>query len=379
MTSRRSTERLTTLSAVLTGTEGPLRTALNELGKVGIGERILKSAIAATLAWIAASYLPRQSPPFVAALTALYTIDLTLVKSLTAAWQRLAGIALGIVVAFVAAGVFGVHAWSVGLVILISLLIGLRLNLQSDGMAQVAGTALIVLVVRSNTSERSIYSLTFLADTVIGTSIGLLVNALVAPPNPLPRARTALGIVVNRLIAVLEQLSAMVVDGISADEALELEKASARIRSDLEEVETALANAAESMQFNLIAVRKQAELNHFTSIERRMEPIIEALHQMTRALGGAANESWMRSGPLTEAIADLISAAIYVVVGQGEVDSEDRADPATVEELKQRMADLETIADHDLVMIGGVRWTVLGQVIASCQDLGQSVLALNRG
>lgn len=63
MTIRRPAKRLTALSAVLTGTEGPLRAALNELGKVGIGERILKSAIAATLAWIAASYLPARIPP----------------------------------------------------------------------------------------------------------------------------------------------------------------------------------------------------------------------------------------------------------------------------------------------------------------------------
>lgn len=313
-----------------------------------------------------------------AALTALYTIDLTLLRSLTAAWQRLAGIALGIVVAFAAASLLGVHAWSVGLVILISLLIGLRLNLQSDGMAQVAGTALLVLVVRSTTSERSVYSLTYLADTVIGTSIGLLVNAFVAPPNPLPRARTALGIVVNRLIAVLDQLAAMVVDGISAAEAEELGKASAQIRSDLEQVETALATAAESMQFNLVAIRKQAELDHFTSIERRMEPIIEALNQTTRALGSAAGEPWMRPGPLTEALANLISTAMYVVIGQGEVDSEDRALPETVAEMRQRMADLDTVADHDLVMIVGLRWTLLGQVVASCQELGRAVLALNR-
>ena len=54
-------------AARLSGTEGPLRTALSELAKFGIGERIVKSALAATLAWMVAAQIPRESAPFVAA------------------------------------------------------------------------------------------------------------------------------------------------------------------------------------------------------------------------------------------------------------------------------------------------------------------------
>ena len=43
--------RLVAISGTLTGTDGPLRAALDELSRVGIGERVLKSALAASLAF----------------------------------------------------------------------------------------------------------------------------------------------------------------------------------------------------------------------------------------------------------------------------------------------------------------------------------------
>jgi hypothetical protein len=85
---RRSSKRLQVVTARLTASEGPLRTALTELARLGIGERIVKSALAATIAWFLADQVPRESAPFVAALTAVYTMDLTILKSLRAAWQR---------------------------------------------------------------------------------------------------------------------------------------------------------------------------------------------------------------------------------------------------------------------------------------------------
>ena len=109
---RQAQRHFQSLTAQLTATEGPLRLALNELNRFGIGERIVKSALAATIAWLVADQIPRENAPFVAALTAVYTMDLTILKSLRAAGQRLAGIALGIGMAFLAAEFLGVHSWS---------------------------------------------------------------------------------------------------------------------------------------------------------------------------------------------------------------------------------------------------------------------------
>ena len=176
---------------------------------------------------------------------------------MTAAWQRLAGIGLGIAMAFAAAELLGVHAWWVGLVILVSLMIGLRLNLKTDGMAQVAGTAFSCWSCARRPGA-GVYSLDYLADTYRNRDRAGR-QRVSGPAQSVPRAEKALGIVVNRLIAVLDQLATMVVDGITRAEAEELAAASAQVRADLANVNTALATARES-KFNLIAGRQQAQL-----------------------------------------------------------------------------------------------------------------------
>jgi uncharacterized membrane protein YgaE (UPF0421/DUF939 family) len=362
---RRTQRQLQALTAQLTATEGPLRRALDELSRLGIGERIVKSALAATIAWMVAAQLPRENAPFVAALTAVYTIDLTILKSLRSAWQRLAGIGLGIAMAFLAAEFLGVHAWSVGLVILLSLVIGLRLNLKSDGMVQVAGTAIVVLVVRSTTEERSIYALIFLADTLIGTAIGLAVNSIFAPPVFVPSARRAVTALGNRLIDLMDQLGTMVVDGITAEEATTLSDAIARLEADLRSTDESLSSAEESLKYNLLAGRQRAQLTTFHEMDRRLGPVVVALQRLVIALGEGAGAVWMENPVLTERIANLISAATMIL---GDPDS-----PAQKQDLADRAADVATLADQIYRELPDNSWSTLGTVTESARALADSV------
>jgi uncharacterized membrane protein YgaE (UPF0421/DUF939 family) len=355
------------MTAQLTATEGPLRRALNELSRLGIGERIVKSALAATIAWLIAGQIPRENAPFVAALTAVYTMDLTILKSLRSAGQRLAGIGIGIAMAFLAAEFLGVHAWSVGLVILASLVVGLRLGLQSDGMTQVAGTAIVVMVVRSTTEARSIYALTFLADTAIGTAIGLAVNSVFAPPIFVPSARRALDALRGRLIDLMDQLATMVVDGITPDEASALSTAIARLRTDLSAADESLSNAEESLKFNLLAGRQRAQLAAIHQTDRQLEPIVDCLHQLVNALGAAADAEWMADPVLTERIANLVSAATVIL--------SDPTTPANQRDLADRLLDLTTYADQIHQSLPGATWAALGHLTESAKSLANSVSA----
>jgi uncharacterized membrane protein YgaE (UPF0421/DUF939 family) len=361
---RRTQRQLQALTAQLTATEGPLRRALDELSRLGIGERIVKSALAATIAWMVAAQLPRENAPFVAALTAVYTIDLTILKSLRSAWQRLAGIGLGIAMAFLAAEFLGVHAWSVGLVILLSLVIGLRLNLKSDGMVQVAGTAIVVLVVRSTTGERSVYALIFLADTLIGTAIGLAVNSIFAPPVFVPSARRAVTALGNRLIDLMDQLGTMVVDGITAEEATTLSDAIARLEADLRSTDESLSSAEESLKYNLLAGRQRAQLTTFHETDRRLGPVVVALQRLVIALGEGAGAAWMENPVLTERIANLISAATMIL---GDPDS-----PAQKQDLADRAADVATLADQIYRELPDNSWSTLGNVTESARALADA-------
>ncbi|MER3487027.1 MAG: hypothetical protein C4345_14680, partial [Chloroflexota bacterium] len=50
--------RLGTAISYCIGAEGPVRTTLDRLRQVGVGERVIKSAIAGGLAWEIAQVLP---------------------------------------------------------------------------------------------------------------------------------------------------------------------------------------------------------------------------------------------------------------------------------------------------------------------------------
>ena len=374
--SRRTRKGVLTATAHLTASEGPLRHALNELARLGIGERIVKSALAATLAWIvAAELIPRENAPFVAALTAMYTIDLTILKSLRSAGQRLAGIAIGIAVAFAAAEALGVHSWSVGLVILISLVVGLRLNLKPDGMTQVAGTAIVVMVVRSTTEERSIYSLTFLADTAIGTAVGLGINGVLAPPSFLPSAHRAFDLLTDRLTGLIDQLASMIGDGLSADEAAALSTLVGIVKTELEEVDESLLNAEESVHFNPLASRQRDAVARFRDLDAYLEPVVTDLQRLIDALGAAAAVSWMRDRALTDALAELISAvAVSLAEATGSERTATISTPAR-EDIEDRLPESRRQAARVHEGLSDDSWMSLGRMVESAAALAGSVAA----
>jgi uncharacterized membrane protein YccC len=346
---------------------------LNELGRWGIGERIIKSAVAATLAWLLAAQLPRENAPFVAALTAVYTMDLTILKSLRSAWQRLAGIAIGIAIAFAAAELLGIHSWSVGLVILLSLVVGLRLNLKPDGMTQVAGTAIVVMVVRSTTEERSVYALTFLADTVIGAAVGLGINGLIAPPSFLPTAQRALSLLTSRLTDLIDQLATMVVDGLSPDEAEVLSRFVRVIQTELSEVDEALTNAEEAVRFNPLAGRQRDAVGRYKELDHYLEPVVMDLQRLIAALGSASAAPWMRDRALTDAIADLISAISLELAERTSGEWAPASSIPTRTEIDERLAGLHRQAACIHVSLSDDSWMSLGGMADAASALAASV------
>jgi hypothetical protein len=261
-----------------------------------------------------------------------------------------------------------VHSWSAGLVILISLAIGLRLNLAPDGMTQVAGTAILVLVVRSTTEERSIYALTFLADTAIGTAIGLAVNSLFAPPNFVPAARRAVTALTGRLFDLMDQLATMVVDGITPEEATALSEAIGRLRIDLHAADESLSSAEESLRFNPLAQRQRSQLTAFHATDQRLESIVNHVQRLVDALASAHDAPWMQDRLFDESIANLVSATMFALGDTGFIQSADaKAD------LLAACADLLQRADRIHAALPGRSWVSLGQVVASARSLTEVI------
>ena len=109
-----------------------------------LGLRTAKATLAAVISWELALRLPGSQPPVLAPLTALLVTQVTVVQTITGSFQRVASVTAGVLVALGVADLLGLHWWSIGLVIFVSLALGQVLRLGSHRM-EVPISALLVL------------------------------------------------------------------------------------------------------------------------------------------------------------------------------------------------------------------------------------------
>lgn len=158
---------------------------LGRLRRIGLRElvslerdtlrRLAKSTLAAVIAWEVMALLgsPR---PVLAALGAILVVQVTVRASLARSIQLMVGVSVGLGAAVVLGEVLGLHWWSIGLVVLLSLALGEILRLGPFS-SQVAISALLAL------SLGSAYGLTRVFDTAVGALIGVAVNVVIVPPS----------------------------------------------------------------------------------------------------------------------------------------------------------------------------------------------------
>jgi uncharacterized membrane protein YgaE (UPF0421/DUF939 family) len=125
------------------------------------------------------------------------TVRATLWRSI----QLTVAVTLGLAASVLLGHVLGLHWWSFGITILGGLVVGelLRLGPFSN---QVALSALFAL------SLGSAYGYQRMIDTALGAGIGVLVNALIAPPTYVQEASRALRRVGDALGALLADIAA---------------------------------------------------------------------------------------------------------------------------------------------------------------------------
>jgi uncharacterized membrane protein YccC len=131
-------------------------------------------------------------------------VQVTVWESVSRGLQRVLGVVVGVLVAFGFARVAGIHAWSIALVVFVSILAGQALRLGQQGSVQVPVSALLVLVLGATTGG---YALDRVVDTAIGAACGILVNLVVVPPTRLEDARVAVADFGRALADLLRQVA----------------------------------------------------------------------------------------------------------------------------------------------------------------------------
>jgi uncharacterized membrane protein YgaE (UPF0421/DUF939 family) len=143
-----------------------------------------KTAIAAGLAWVAALAVDPHSRPYFAPLAVLLVVQPTVYGSLSRAFQRVAGVVVGVAAALAVSRVLAPSAWSIGLIIFAGLLVGWTARLGPQGVVQVPVSALLVFLLGQATPG---YAGERIVDTLIGAGIAVIA-VLLSPSAPAPGA-----------------------------------------------------------------------------------------------------------------------------------------------------------------------------------------------
>ena len=210
-----------------------------------LGLRTAKTTLAAVISWELALLLPGSQPPVLAPLTALLVTQLTLVRTITGSLQRVASVTAGVLLALAVADLLGLHWWSVGLVIFLSLAVGQVLKLGSHRI-EMAVSALLVMTLGGTAG----IARTRVLETLIGAGVGVLVNALLVPPVYVRPAGEAIHGLAGDMAKVLTGAAADLAEGWSGEDAYERLLEARQLDGEVGETREAISRAEDSLRLN---------------------------------------------------------------------------------------------------------------------------------
>jgi uncharacterized membrane protein YccC len=242
--------------------------------------RLLKTTLAATLAWVAADALGSPRPAL-AALGAIIVLQVTVRASLARSIQLTVGVTAGLATAVFLGQFLGLHWWSVGLMVLAGLTLGEILRL-GPAAPQAAVSALLAL------SFGSTYGAERVTDTIIGAAIAVVINALIAPTSYVHQAARALRSTGEDLGFLLGDIGRGLVDrreGGPSQATVDRWLDRARdIAADVRKAAETVRQGAESVRYNHRARGELHDLERLTESRRAIDHVATQVRGIARTL-----------------------------------------------------------------------------------------------
>ncbi|KKD09235.1 aromatic acid exporter family protein [Streptomyces sp. WM6386] len=205
----------------------------------------LRSAAAATIAYVIALRLSPEAAPLTAPLTALLVVQVTLYATLTNGIRRVNAVVAGVLVAIAFSLLVGLTWWSLALLILASLGVG-HLVKVDEYVPEVAISAMLVLGVTTvgDTAWARVL------ETLIGAVVGLGFNLLLAPPVWVDEAGESIEGLARRVRQLMLSMGEEAAGRTPVEHATERLHEARRLDHDIVEVDAALKQAEDSLRLN---------------------------------------------------------------------------------------------------------------------------------
>ena len=309
--------------------------------------RTVRSTVGATLAFVIGLWLTGSRAPLLAPLTALLVIQVSLYATLTSGLRRVASVVAGVLIAAAFSALVGLSWWSLGLLILASLMVGQAIRVN-EFVPEVAISAMLVLGV-SHVAQTAWGRI---AETLIGAITGVLLNLLLPPVRVQP-AGEAIRELARRMRALLTRMSRELSGGASLDQAAAWLQEARRLDQEIVRVDSALREAEESMRLNPRV--RQAALARLVlrSGLDTLEICAVVLRTLCRSmtdLSQRRHRAPVYAGPVAEALQDLLTHVGSAVDSFGRLitaqvsPNAERAESELAQALDEGRADREEIA-----------------------------------
>ncbi|WP_338675234.1 aromatic acid exporter family protein [Streptomyces sp. SCSIO 30461] len=205
----------------------------------------VRSTAAAVISYVVALQLSNEALPLTAPLTALLVVQVTLYSTLTTGIRRVNAVVAGVLIAIGFSSLVGLTWWSLGLVILASLVIG-RFVKVGEFVPEVAISAMLVLGVTQVTAT----AWDRVLETLIGAVVGLAFNVLFVPPVWVNDASQAIDGLAARMRNLLAHMSEQLGEHTPVERAAAQLHEARRLDHDISHVDAALRQAEESLRLN---------------------------------------------------------------------------------------------------------------------------------
>ncbi|MEU1256133.1 aromatic acid exporter family protein [Streptomyces chartreusis] len=222
-----------------------VRERLAKLGRDPVVVQTLRSAAAATIAYVIALRLSPEAAPLTAPLTALLVVQVTFYATLTNGIRRVNSVVAGVLVAIAFSLLVGLTWWSLGLLIVAALAVG-HLVRVNEYVPEVAISAMLVLGVTTvgDTAWARVL------ETLIGAVVGLGFNLLLAPPVWVDEAGESMEALARRLRQLMLRIGEEAAGRPAYEQAAARLHEARRLDHDIVEVDADLRQAEDSLRLN---------------------------------------------------------------------------------------------------------------------------------
>ncbi|MFF7215783.1 aromatic acid exporter family protein [Streptomyces sp. NPDC008238] len=205
----------------------------------------VRSTVAAVLSYAVAVWLLPNPAPLTAPLTALLVVQVTLYTTVTTGVRRVVSVVAGVLIAVGFAELIGLTVWSLGLIILASLVTGHFIRVD-EFVAEVAISAMLILAVPAPSGE----ALDRVLETLVGAGVGVLLNVVVPPPAFVEPAGDAVRELAEHMRALMLRMGREVRAGATAGQAVSWLMDARRLDNEIARFDASLRRAEEGTRLN---------------------------------------------------------------------------------------------------------------------------------